>query len=423
MISYDAYTTDGIKRLEDKGVTDCIVGFRVPYIKGPDTEPLETKIKHLEQYAETVIAKVNPMSEAYGFTKVLSDAIAEAEELIANAPFIRTEADRLEGYDYLSGRIRMAMQTAFDYDLEQPLFVNPTHQFSKPGPRQPGRRLLQRLPPRGGRVRRTRSSRHVRRPVLPGDGRRLHGDLRGDQPDGVRRPRARHRRRRDVRVHLRRRARCEDDDRARGLQRLGARGARDAHHRAAGHPRQAAQAADPRAAAEEVRRRRPLADRVDPDLVRLPPVLPVQGAGQHVDRAAVDARRPGLAVLLDRPLRAGRGRGDDRLGAAVRRLHLPGDPDRVGLVRLDRLRDPPDVADQGAVVHRRRRPDAVRHLRAPAARRRADRQLAGDHRPPHRPDHAALAAPRARPHRGRRPHGAGRQDRRRTRPCSRTCCR
>lgn len=60
VISYDAYTPDGVKRLEDKGVTDCIVGFRVPYIKGPDTEPLETKVKHLEQYAEGVIAKVNP---------------------------------------------------------------------------------------------------------------------------------------------------------------------------------------------------------------------------------------------------------------------------------------------------------------------------------------------------------------------------
>ncbi len=59
VISYDAYTTDGVKRLEDKGVTDCIVGFRIPYIKGPDTEPLETKIKHLEQYAENVIAKAN----------------------------------------------------------------------------------------------------------------------------------------------------------------------------------------------------------------------------------------------------------------------------------------------------------------------------------------------------------------------------
>jgi probable F420-dependent oxidoreductase len=59
VISYDAYDLDGIKRLEDKGVTDCIVGFRMPYIKGPDTEPLEPKIKHLESYAESIIAKVN----------------------------------------------------------------------------------------------------------------------------------------------------------------------------------------------------------------------------------------------------------------------------------------------------------------------------------------------------------------------------
>lgn len=58
VISYDAYTPDGVRRLEDRGVTDCIVGFRVPYIKGPDTEPLETKVKHLESYAESVIAKV-----------------------------------------------------------------------------------------------------------------------------------------------------------------------------------------------------------------------------------------------------------------------------------------------------------------------------------------------------------------------------
>ena len=59
-ISYDAYSAEGVKRLEDKGITDCIVGFRVPYIKGPDTEPLAKKVEHLERYAEDVIAKVNP---------------------------------------------------------------------------------------------------------------------------------------------------------------------------------------------------------------------------------------------------------------------------------------------------------------------------------------------------------------------------
>ncbi|WP_300677788.1 hypothetical protein, partial [Nocardioides sp.] len=73
------------------------------------------------------------MSESLNLTGALQAAIAEAEELVANAPFIRTEADRLEGYEYLSGRIRMAMQNAFDYDLDQPVFVNPTHQYSKQG--------------------------------------------------------------------------------------------------------------------------------------------------------------------------------------------------------------------------------------------------------------------------------------------------
>lgn len=58
VISMDAYTLDGIKRLEDKGVTDVIVGFRLPYVLGPDTEPLAKKIDHLRRYADTVIAKL-----------------------------------------------------------------------------------------------------------------------------------------------------------------------------------------------------------------------------------------------------------------------------------------------------------------------------------------------------------------------------
>lgn len=58
VISIDAYTADGIKRLEDKGVTDVIVGFRIPYVMGQDTEPLDAKIRNLEMFAENVIAKV-----------------------------------------------------------------------------------------------------------------------------------------------------------------------------------------------------------------------------------------------------------------------------------------------------------------------------------------------------------------------------
>jgi probable F420-dependent oxidoreductase len=59
VISGDGFTLDGIRRLEDNGVTDVIVGFRVPYIIGADTEPLDTKIRHLETFAEKVIAKAN----------------------------------------------------------------------------------------------------------------------------------------------------------------------------------------------------------------------------------------------------------------------------------------------------------------------------------------------------------------------------
>jgi hypothetical protein len=70
---------------------------------------------------------------SWDLTAPLREAIAEGERLVAGAPFIRSEADLLEGYDYLAGRIRMAMQTAFDYDLDRPLFVQPTHQFSRQG--------------------------------------------------------------------------------------------------------------------------------------------------------------------------------------------------------------------------------------------------------------------------------------------------
>ena len=59
VISADGFTVDGVKRLEDKGVTDAIVGFRLPYIVGPDTQPLDAKIRHLESFAQRVIAKVD----------------------------------------------------------------------------------------------------------------------------------------------------------------------------------------------------------------------------------------------------------------------------------------------------------------------------------------------------------------------------
>ncbi len=58
VISLDAYSVDGIHRLEDLGATDVIVGFRWPYHTGPDTETLAEKLAHLRAYADDVIAKV-----------------------------------------------------------------------------------------------------------------------------------------------------------------------------------------------------------------------------------------------------------------------------------------------------------------------------------------------------------------------------
>jgi probable F420-dependent oxidoreductase len=60
VISLDAFTVDGVHRLEEQGVTDVIVGFRWPYTVGPDTEPLQQKLDNLRRFADDVITKVAP---------------------------------------------------------------------------------------------------------------------------------------------------------------------------------------------------------------------------------------------------------------------------------------------------------------------------------------------------------------------------
>lgn len=71
VISADAFSADGVRRLEDAGVTDVVVGFRWPYVTGPDAESLADKIAALERFAETVIAATGdplPPSVAIGVT-------------------------------------------------------------------------------------------------------------------------------------------------------------------------------------------------------------------------------------------------------------------------------------------------------------------------------------------------------------------
>ena len=58
VISPDAYSADGARRLEEAGVTDAIVGFRWPYGREQDTETLQTKVDNLRRFADDVIAKV-----------------------------------------------------------------------------------------------------------------------------------------------------------------------------------------------------------------------------------------------------------------------------------------------------------------------------------------------------------------------------
>ena len=56
VISLDAYTLDGVRRLEDQGVTDAIVGFRNSYER--DTQTLQHKLDALRGFADRVIAKL-----------------------------------------------------------------------------------------------------------------------------------------------------------------------------------------------------------------------------------------------------------------------------------------------------------------------------------------------------------------------------
>jgi alkanesulfonate monooxygenase SsuD/methylene tetrahydromethanopterin reductase-like flavin-dependent oxidoreductase (luciferase family) len=60
VISLDAFSVDGVHRLEDQGVTDVIVGFRWPYVVGPDVEPLQSKLDSLRRFADDVIGNVRP---------------------------------------------------------------------------------------------------------------------------------------------------------------------------------------------------------------------------------------------------------------------------------------------------------------------------------------------------------------------------
>jgi hypothetical protein len=66
-------------------------------------------------------------------TQPLSEAIAEAEKIIAGAPFVATEQDLAEGYDYLAGSIQASLRLAWAYQKDFPYFVMSTGPYTKLG--------------------------------------------------------------------------------------------------------------------------------------------------------------------------------------------------------------------------------------------------------------------------------------------------
>ena len=56
VIAMEAFTLDGVRRLEDLGVSDAIVGFRNAYEK--DTQTIAQKTEALRRFADAVIAKL-----------------------------------------------------------------------------------------------------------------------------------------------------------------------------------------------------------------------------------------------------------------------------------------------------------------------------------------------------------------------------
>jgi hypothetical protein len=66
-------------------------------------------------------------------TQAFAEALAEAEKIIADAPFVASERDLAEGYDYLAGSIQASLRLAWAYQRDFPYFVQSTGPYTKMG--------------------------------------------------------------------------------------------------------------------------------------------------------------------------------------------------------------------------------------------------------------------------------------------------
>jgi hypothetical protein len=67
------------------------------------------------------------------YSQSFTESIAEAERLVRAAPHIETEADLLEGLQYLAWCIAACTHIAFDYDRDHPFLQSGTGPFTKMG--------------------------------------------------------------------------------------------------------------------------------------------------------------------------------------------------------------------------------------------------------------------------------------------------
>ena len=256
------------------------------------------------------------------YSQPLADAIAEAESLVAAAPFIESEADLLEGLQYLAGCIAGV----------HPRGVRLRPRPSVPAQSAPG------PSPRWAWTTRTRMYFGTR--VQPGHeyvvtGRRgtttdLSFQLLGgeytddnvpDSRDGVRRPQARHRRRRHLRVAVHAGQRRPSWS----FVRCTTTGPRSAASFAIARTDTAGTAPPPltqRTHRKALRRRGQAARPAGQDVAAVPAVVLRHAAGQHHGGAAADPRRAGHPVLVGRALRpdAGPGARSSRCPSPTRRI-------------------------------------------------------------------------------------------------------
>lgn len=73
------------------------------------------------------------MFDPRAYAAPFAEAIGEAERIIAAAPHVRSERDLLEGYDYLAGCIRAALQAAWSHDRDFPYFIRSATPYTKVG--------------------------------------------------------------------------------------------------------------------------------------------------------------------------------------------------------------------------------------------------------------------------------------------------